>query len=182
MDSLGQVSAQEHVACVDISEEILSFGLTKLHEFGKNPEPFLLGLQSFSLERSQYAGTSVYQITLDDPASVLALFDLERAPDAKSLLPLRGLTQDQLLRARKAFGFELRRYSVSVERVVRSFLSVEVMATNQFDAGDLATRKAIDQELVFIEDPEGPQYLVDDVVTSDSLQLELIPKMKMQAG
>src|SRR3546814_715314 len=142
LDSQGKVASQEHVSCVDVSEEILSFGLAKLHELGRNPEPILLGLQSFSLERTQYGGASVYHITLDDPASVIPLFGLERAPDAKSLLPLTRLTQDQLLQARNAFGFELRRYSVSIERVVRSFVSVEIMATNQFDAGELATRKA----------------------------------------
>src|SRR3546814_959111 len=58
LDSQGKVASQEHVSCVDVSEEILSFGLSKLHELGRNPEPILLGLQSFSLERTQYGGRS----------------------------------------------------------------------------------------------------------------------------
>src|SRR3546814_16375211 len=83
LDSQGKVASQEHVSCVDVSEEILRFGLAKLHELGRNPEPILLGLQSFSLERTQYGGASVNPLTMVASASGIALFGLERDPDAR---------------------------------------------------------------------------------------------------
>src|SRR3546814_19459804 len=60
LDSQGKVASQEHVSCVDVSEEILSYGMAKLHELVRHPVQILLGLQSFRLWTAHTGGAHDY--------------------------------------------------------------------------------------------------------------------------
>lgn len=158
-DESGEISRGQRVSCVDITEELLSLSLTQLQQLAQNSSAILSQLQSFSLERAQYEAITHYSIALDEPANVLRLFGLPTG--AGGLAKLLDLSPSHLEGARQAHGFVPRQFEVVVAQVRRSVRTVNVVATNQFEAGKKALEQAQKSSEPFAHSEE--EFFVDEV-------------------
>lgn len=159
-DQSGEVSRSHRVSCVDITEELLSMSLGRIHEMAHNALGILNQLQSFALERAQYEAISHYSIALDDPSAVLRLFGIQG--HGPGLTRLLDLVQPELDKVRAAHGFVPRQFDVQVAQVRRCVRVVSVMATNQFEAGERAIELAKTQVIDFLHEDE--EFFVDEVL------------------
>ncbi|WP_147407123.1 hypothetical protein [Neopusillimonas maritima] len=174
-DDCGSVTLSQRVSCVDITEELLSLPVEQIRQMAQNLPAVLNALQSFSLERAQYEAMTHYSIALDDPSSVLRLFDLP-VSDHAGLGRLLELDENKLTEVREEYGFTPRVFEVHVAQVRRCVRTVKVTATNQYEAGHRAMR-LVEQDSDAFEYQEQ-EFFVDEV-TSAQDQARLSEQLEM---